>query len=58
MYTAFPGYGTRHVEDVIITGDNDIAGGTNKVSVGKGAVGVKILPSGSPVYSAGYRAAA
>jgi hypothetical protein len=58
MYTAFPGYGTRHVEDVIITGDNDIAGGKNKISVGKGAVGVKILPSGSPVYSAGYKAAA
>jgi PKD repeat protein len=58
MYTAFPGYGTRHVEDVTITGDNDIAGGKNKVTVGKGAVGIKILPSGSPVYSAAYKAAA
>jgi hypothetical protein len=58
MYTAFPGYGTRHVEDVIITGDNDITGAKNKVIVGKGAVGIKILPGGSPVYSAGYKAAA
>ncbi len=58
MYTDWPAYGTRHVEDVIVAGDNDITGAQQNVSVGKGSVGIKILPSGSPVYSASYRAAA
>ena len=26
MYTTWPAYGTRHVEDVIVAGDNEITG--------------------------------
>ena len=58
MYTDWPAYGTRHVEDVTVTGDNSYTGQNQKVSVGKGSVGIVILPGGSPVYSAGYKAAA
>jgi len=50
-YTKWTGYGERHVEDVIITGDNQVSGAKQRVSVGKGAVAINVLPQGSPVYS-------
>jgi hypothetical protein len=54
MYTSWPQYGTRLVDDVTVTGDNTIIGADIKVAVGKGSVGVKILPAGSPVYSPAF----
>ncbi len=57
MYTDWPQYGTRLVDDATVAGDNTITGADIKIAVGRGSQDITLLPAGSPVWSPALKAA-